>query len=35
VLFGDASAGPWYAELIEAGKDVAELRDKLLFGPEE
>ena len=34
VLFGDASAGPWYAELIEAGKDVADLRDKLLFGPE-
>ena len=34
VLFGDASAGPWYAELIEAGKDVAELRDRLLFGPD-
>ncbi len=35
VLFGDASAGPWYAELIEAGKDVGELRDRLLFGPDE
>jgi nitrite reductase (NADH) large subunit len=34
VLFGDASAGPWYAELIEAGKDVAALRDRLIFGPE-
>jgi nitrite reductase (NADH) large subunit len=34
VLFGDASAGPWYAELIAAGKDVGELRDRLLFGPE-
>jgi len=34
VLFGDASAGPWYAELIEAGKDVAGLRDRLLFGPD-
>jgi nitrite reductase (NADH) large subunit len=34
VLFGDASAGPWYAELIEAGRDVADLRDKLLFGPD-
>jgi nitrite reductase (NADH) large subunit len=34
VLFGDASAGPWYAELIEAGKDVGDLRDRLLFGPE-
>jgi NAD(P)H-dependent nitrite reductase large subunit/NAD(P)H-dependent nitrite reductase small subunit len=34
VLFGDASAGPWYAELIEAGKDVGGLRDKLLFGPD-
>ena len=33
VLFGDTSAGPWYAELIEAGKDVAGLRDRLLFGP--
>jgi nitrite reductase (NADH) large subunit len=34
VLFGDASAGPWYAELIEAGKDVGGLRDRLLFGPD-
>jgi NAD(P)H-nitrite reductase large subunit len=34
VLFGDASAGPWYAELIEGGKDVGALRDRLLFGPE-
>jgi len=34
VLFGDASAGPWYAELIESGKDVGGLRDRLLFGPE-
>jgi len=34
VLFGDASAGPWYAELIEAGKDVASLRDRLIFGPD-
>jgi nitrite reductase (NADH) large subunit len=34
VLFGDASAGPWYAELIEAGRDVADMRDKLLFGPD-
>jgi nitrite reductase (NADH) large subunit len=34
VLFGDTSAGPWYAELIEAGKDVADLRDRLLFGPD-
>jgi len=34
VLFGDTSAGPWYAELIEAGKDVAGLRDRLLFGPD-
>jgi nitrite reductase (NADH) large subunit len=34
VLFGDTSAGPWYAELIEAGKDVGGLRDRLLFGPD-
>jgi NAD(P)H-dependent nitrite reductase small subunit len=34
VLFGDASAGPWYAGLIEAGQDVGGLRDRLLFGPE-
>ena len=34
VLFGDASAGPWYAQLIEGGKDVGDLRDRLLFGPD-
>jgi NAD(P)H-dependent nitrite reductase large subunit/NAD(P)H-dependent nitrite reductase small subunit len=33
VLFGDASAGPWYFEMINAGRDVASIRDELLFGP--
>jgi len=33
VLYGDASAGPWYFDLITAGRDVSPLRDELLFGP--
>ena len=33
VLYGDASAGPWYFDLITAGHDVSPLRDELLFGP--
>jgi nitrite reductase (NADH) large subunit len=33
VLFGDASAGPWYFEMIEAGRDVTDIRSELLFGP--
>jgi nitrite reductase (NADH) large subunit len=33
VLFGDASAGPWYFEMIAAGRDVAAIRNELLFGP--
>jgi len=33
VLFGDASAGPWYFEMIAAGRDVADIRNELLFGP--
>jgi len=33
VLFGDASAGPWYFEMMAKGHDVAAIRDELLFGP--
>jgi nitrite reductase (NADH) large subunit len=33
VLFGDASDGPWYFEMISAGRDVTAIRDELLFGP--
>jgi NAD(P)H-dependent nitrite reductase large subunit/NAD(P)H-dependent nitrite reductase small subunit len=33
VLFGDASAGPWYFEMMSAGRDVTAIRDELLFGP--
>jgi nitrite reductase (NADH) large subunit len=33
VLFGDASAGPWYFEMMEKGRDVTAIRDELLFGP--
>jgi nitrite reductase (NADH) large subunit len=33
VLYGDASAGPWYFEMMAAGRDVTAIRDELLFGP--
>ncbi len=33
VLFGDASAGPWYFEMMASGRDVGSIRDELLFGP--
>lgn len=33
VLYGDTSDGPWYFELITAGRDLSTLRDRLLFGP--
>jgi nitrite reductase (NADH) large subunit len=33
VLFGDASAGPWYFEIMADGRDVTSIRDELLFGP--
>jgi nitrite reductase (NADH) large subunit len=34
VLYGDAKHGAWYFDLISAGQDIGDLRDKLLFGPE-
>ena len=32
VLYGDISAGRWYADLIREGRDVSGLREQLLFG---
>jgi nitrite reductase (NADH) large subunit len=32
VLYGDTRDGTWYSELITEGKDVASLREQLLFG---
>lgn len=32
VLYGDVKDGPWYFELMTAGRDIGPMRDKLLFG---
>jgi nitrite reductase (NADH) large subunit len=32
VLYGDARDGAWYSELMAEGRDITNLRDKLLFG---
>jgi NAD(P)H-dependent nitrite reductase large subunit/NAD(P)H-dependent nitrite reductase small subunit len=32
VLYGDVKDGPWYFELMQEGRDIGPLRDKLLFG---
>ena len=32
VLFGDASDGGWYFDLMRSGRDVADIRDTLIFG---
>jgi nitrite reductase (NADH) large subunit len=32
VLYGDTSHAAWYADLIDSGRDVQELRDELLLG---
>lgn len=32
VLYGDTRDGPWYCELMNEGRDVGPLRDKLIFG---
>ena len=34
VLYGDASLGSWYFELMASGADIGTLRERLLFGPE-
>ena len=33
-LFGDTADGAWYFDLVREGRDVAELRDTLVFGQE-
>jgi nitrite reductase (NADH) large subunit len=32
VLYGDVTDGPWYFELMQEGRNIGALRDKLLFG---
>jgi nitrite reductase (NADH) large subunit len=32
VLYGDTKDGPWYFELMNEGRDVGSMRDRLLFG---
>ncbi|WP_257275935.1 NAD(P)/FAD-dependent oxidoreductase, partial [Endozoicomonas sp. SESOKO4] len=32
LLFGDASDGLWYQELMETGRDISDIRDQLIFG---
>ena len=32
VLYGDVADGAWYVQLMRQGKDVAALRDRLIFG---
>ncbi|HEX4111309.1 MAG TPA: FAD-dependent oxidoreductase, partial [Stellaceae bacterium] len=32
VLYGDVADGTWYVQLVRQGKDVAALRDRLIFG---
>ncbi|MNT56801.1 Nitrite reductase [NAD(P)H] [compost metagenome] len=32
VLYGDVQDGPWYFDLIQSGKPVGALRQRLLFG---
>ena len=33
VLFGDAGDGPWFFELMRAGRDIRAMRGDLIFGP--
>ena len=35
VLYGDASLGSWYFELMASGADIGPLREHLLFGPDD
>ncbi|MGI9279703.1 MAG: NAD(P)/FAD-dependent oxidoreductase [Endozoicomonas sp.] len=32
LLYGDASDGLWYQELMETGQDISDIRDRLIFG---
>jgi NAD(P)H-dependent nitrite reductase small subunit len=33
LLYGDVRHSEWYSELLQSGRDVTPLRDRLLFGP--
>jgi nitrite reductase (NADH) large subunit len=32
ILYGEIADGPWFAELINSGRDIAPIRDSLIFG---
>ncbi len=32
ILYGDIADGPWFAELIKAGRDISPFRNSLIFG---
>ncbi|WP_435105505.1 nitrite reductase large subunit NirB [Arhodomonas sp. AD133] len=32
VLYGDTADGPWYFDLMKRGEDIAEMRERLIFG---
>jgi nitrite reductase (NADH) large subunit len=32
ILYGEIADGPWFVELIESKRDIAPLRDSLIFG---
>jgi nitrite reductase (NADH) large subunit len=32
ILYGEIADGPWFAELINTGRDIAPMRDRLIFG---
>lgn len=34
VMYGDTSDGAWFFDLIQQGRDVGELRDAVIFGPD-
>jgi nitrite reductase (NADH) large subunit len=32
ILYGEIADGPWFTELIHAGRDITAMRDSLIFG---
>lgn len=32
VLYGEASDGPWFFDMLQKGTDISDIRDKLIFG---
>ena len=34
-LYGDAADGHWYFELLREGRDIAQLREQLMFGQQQ